>query len=224
MWIVFLTNTLIGALLFGISALSAGFFFSALINLLTDSYTFLFLPILLVSIILFYLLLLFLAIIYCRIFTALLKQKTGIFPNTSIVQLIRITSDVLTSYMATPLHPSMPFLIPFMGAKVGKGFIFTGKIFNADLLEAGSNVLVGEDAFLTCHLQYENKFILGKIRIGNDVVIGLRSVIMPNVEICDGAIVATGAVVTMGTNIPPNEVWGGIPAKKISEREKDSKL
>jgi len=111
----------------------------------------------------------------------------------------------------------MPFLIPFMGAKVGKNLIFTGKIFNADLFEAGNNVLIGEDAFLSGHIQHKSKFILGKIIIGNDVTIGARSFIMPDVEIGDRSIIAAHAVVTLGTRIPPDEIWGGIPARKIGE-------
>lgn len=52
--------------------------------------------------------------------------------------------------------------------------------------------------------------------IGEDVWIGARSIIMTGLTIGDGAIVATGAVVTK--NIPPYEIWGGVPAKKIGMR------
>jgi len=40
---------------------------------------------------------------------------------------------------------------------------------------------------------------------------------MPDVEIGDRSIIAAYAVVTMGTRIPPDEIWGGIPARKIGE-------
>ena len=55
----------------------------------------------------------------------------------------------------------------------------------------------------------ENK----KIIIGNDVWIGRRSIIMDGVKIGDGAIVASGAVVTK--DVPPFAIVGGIPAKVI---------
>lgn len=105
-----------------------------------------------------------------------------------------------------------------MGAVYGKKISFSGKIFNADLLNAGNNLLVGEGAFICGHLQQADKFILGKIEIGNDVTLGVRSFIMPNVTIGDGSIIAAYSVVTMGTTIPDNEIWGGIPAKKIGNR------
>lgn len=52
--------------------------------------------------------------------------------------------------------------------------------------------------------------------IGEDVWIGARSIIMTGLAIGDGAIVAAGAVVTK--DIPPYEIWAGIPAKKIGMR------
>lgn len=57
------------------------------------------------------------------------------------------------------------------------------------------------------------------IVLHNHVWIGANAVILKGVEIGEGAVVAAGAVVTK--KIPPNEIWGGVPAKKIGLR-KDS--
>lgn len=46
--------------------------------------------------------------------------------------------------------------------------------------------------------------------------IGVNTTILPGVVIGKGAIVAAGAVVNK--SIPPYEIWGGVPAKKIGER------
>lgn len=51
--------------------------------------------------------------------------------------------------------------------------------------------------------------------INNRVWIGANAIILRGVNIGEGAIIAAGAVVTK--NIPPNELWGGIPAKKIKK-------
>jgi acetyltransferase-like isoleucine patch superfamily enzyme len=53
-------------------------------------------------------------------------------------------------------------------------------------------------------------------KIGNDVWIGYGSTIMQGVEISDGAIVAAGSIVTR--NIEAYSIYGGNPAKKISDR------
>jgi len=55
-----------------------------------------------------------------------------------------------------------------------------------------------------------------QIIIGNDVWLGCNVVVLKGVHIGNGAVVAAGAVVTK--SIPPYEIWGGIPAKKIGER------
>lgn len=54
------------------------------------------------------------------------------------------------------------------------------------------------------------------IRIGNDVWIGTRCVILPGVEIGDHCIVAAGAVVTK--SFPEKSVIGGVPARLLKSR------
>ncbi len=56
------------------------------------------------------------------------------------------------------------------------------------------------------------------IVIGDHVWIGANATILQNVNIGDGAIVCAGAVVTK--DIPPYTIYGGVPAKKIGERNK----
>lgn len=56
----------------------------------------------------------------------------------------------------------------------------------------------------------------GDTVIGNDVWIGYESLIMPGVQIGDGAIVAARSVVA--SNVPAYSVVGGNPAKVIKQR------
>ena len=60
---------------------------------------------------------------------------------------------------------------------------------------------------------WDNK---GDIVIGNDVWIGYEAVIMAGVQIGDGAIIGTRAVVTK--DVPPYTIVGGVPAKPIRNR------
>lgn len=54
------------------------------------------------------------------------------------------------------------------------------------------------------------------IALEEDVWLGVNVVVLKGVRIGRGAIVAAGAVVT--NNIPPFEIWGGVPARKLGER------
>ena len=51
------------------------------------------------------------------------------------------------------------------------------------------------------------------IRIGKGVWLGAQVVVTPGTTIGCYSVVAAGAVVTK--DIPPNEMWGGVPARKL---------
>lgn len=53
------------------------------------------------------------------------------------------------------------------------------------------------------------------ICIGEDVFIGANSMILKGITIGDRSIVAAGSVVTR--DIPPDQLWGGNPVKKIRD-------
>jgi acetyltransferase-like isoleucine patch superfamily enzyme len=52
--------------------------------------------------------------------------------------------------------------------------------------------------------------------IEDDVWIGAHAIILSGVTVGKGSIVAAGSVVTK--DIPPCEIWGGNPAKKLKDR------
>ncbi|NEQ78425.1 MAG: CatB-related O-acetyltransferase [Okeania sp. SIO2C9] len=56
----------------------------------------------------------------------------------------------------------------------------------------------------------------GNTVISNDVWIGYGAIIMPGIQVGDGAIIATNSVVTK--NVQPYSIVGGNPAKEIRKR------
>ena len=62
----------------------------------------------------------------------------------------------------------------------------------------------------------------GDTVIGNDVWIGYDAIVMPGVQIGDGAIIASGSVVTK--DVEPYCIVGGNPAKLIRKRFSDETI
>lgn len=106
-------------------------------------------------------------------------------------------------------------LYRFFGSRVGHNIMIGGKIIEPWMVSLGNLVILGEDSLVTGHLIRGSELILGRVRIGNNVTVGVKAVVMPDVEIGDGAVVWAAAVVPMGSRIGPGEEWAGIPARCV---------
>jgi Acetyltransferase (isoleucine patch superfamily) len=95
------------------------------------------------------------------------------------------------------------------------------------LIEIGNHVRITRGCQFITHdggvwvlrQKYENDNIdlINTIKIGDNVHIGINTILMPGVTIGNNVIIGCGAVVTK--DIPDGEIWGGIPAKKIKTIE-----
>ncbi len=111
--------------------------------------------------------------------------------------------------------PLMRLVYLALGARLGDNTYSAGTILDPPLTHVGRNSIIGHDALLFSHAVEGNDLSLAAIRIGDNVTIGAKAVIMPGVTIGDGSIVAVSAVVLKGTSIGADEVWGGIPARMM---------
>jgi acetyltransferase-like isoleucine patch superfamily enzyme len=92
-----------------------------------------------------------------------------------------------------------------------------GIVNEPPLVTIGDYAILGSYSVVTTHAMISGKITLGKITIGNRVTIGVGSVIMPGVEIGDGAMVMPNSFVPMNAKILAGEIWGGNPLAKIRE-------
>jgi len=83
------------------------------------------------------------------------------------------------------------------------------------LLKVGCHTLIGDEAILSGHKVERDVVTLEPIEIGDNVLIGARSLLLPGVKVGDGAVIGAGSVVTRGTVVPPGETWSGNPARKF---------
>ena len=113
---------------------------------------------------------------------------------------------------------------------IGKGTI----IGDNAILDARAGITIGENVNFSSNVSiwtfqhdYRDPYFacneehVGPVTIGNRVWIGPNVIILRNVTIGEGAVVAAGSVVTK--NVPPYTLVGGVPAKVIGERNKNLK-
>ena len=132
----------------------------------------------------------------------------------------------------------------YMGAHIAKGAAVYGgceyrnpagltiglgsSIGHRALLDARKGLTIGKNVTLATEvmiwsLQHDYNdlnfaSIGGPVVIGDYAWLGSRCLILPNVIIGEGAVVAAGAVVTK--NVAPYTIVGGIPAKIIADRKR----
>ncbi len=122
----------------------------------------------------------------------------------------------------------------YYGIKIGEKTRITGKLHLGSepfLIEVGRNVRLTQEIRFITHGgvsifrdKHPGLNFFGRIKIGDNVIIGSSAIICPNVTIGDNVIVGAGSVVTK--SIPSNSIAGGNPAKVITsiEEYKDRKL
>jgi acetyltransferase-like isoleucine patch superfamily enzyme len=96
--------------------------------------------------------------------------------------------------------------------------------FKKGKISIGENCLIARNVTIitqTYNIDNEVKIslddtIVKDVSIGNNVWVGSNTVIMPGTNIGNGAVIGSGSVVTKC--IPDNEIWGGVPARKIRAR------
>ena len=114
-----------------------------------------------------------------------------------------------------------------MGVRIGDGCTLLGNVkwgSEPYLISIGNQVRITSGVSFVTHdggmYVLRNKYAdmakadyFGKICIGNNVFIGVNTMIMPGVTIGDNVIIGAGSIVTK--SIPSNCVACGVPAKQI---------
>ncbi|WP_432775332.1 acyltransferase [Brevibacillus gelatini] len=90
-----------------------------------------------------------------------------------------------------------------------------------ELIKIGKNSVIGYNTTILAHEYLVEEYRLGEVRIGDRVLIGANSTILPGVTIGDGAIVAAGTVVHK--DVAPGSFVGGNPMRVIRAGESEEK-
>jgi acetyltransferase-like isoleucine patch superfamily enzyme len=140
--------------------------------------------------------------------------------------IIKRLINILQMKYASPIRRAELVKIRAGGVKLGNNCeVYPGVSFGSEpyLIDMGNNVRLTKGVTFITHdggiwtLRnlglLEGADIFGVIKVGDNVHIGINSIIMPGVNIGSNCIIGCGAVVTK--DIPDNSIAVGVPAKVI---------
>lgn len=109
------------------------------------------------------------------------------------------------------------FLRMRIGEQTSFALMAMPDIMFPEKITVGHNSIIGYNTTLLAHEYLITEYRLGEIIIGNEVMIGANSTILPGVVIGDGAIVSAGTLVHR--DVPSGAFVGGNPMRVIYTKE-----
>lgn len=153
--------------------------------------------------------------------------------SNSLWQIYRTVSfwKVMKNFLVIQMARYTPFLSvknwlyrTFLRMDVGKKTAFAlmaiPDIMFPEKISVGTNSIIGYNTTILAHEYLINEYRIGKVEIGNEVMIGANSTILPGVVIGDRAIVSAGTLVHK--DVPAGAFVGGNPMQflRIKEEKK----
>lgn len=109
----------------------------------------------------------------------------------------------------------------FLRMKVGKQTSFAlmvmPDIMFPEKISVGTNTIIGYNTTILAHEYLIHEYRIGKVLIGDEVMIGANTTILPGVKIGDGAVVSAGTLVHK--DVPDGAFVGGNPMRIIYTKE-----
>jgi acetyltransferase-like isoleucine patch superfamily enzyme len=137
------------------------------------------------------------------------------------MRISRIANSIWRFYVEKSGSEAMIRYFRAQGMKIGENCTFETMSFSTEpyLIEIGNHVgisngtvFITHDAGIRCFRdEFPEEDIFGKIKIGNNVFIGINCTILPNTLIGDNCIIGAGSIVR--GKFPDNSVIVGNPAK-----------
>ena len=132
--------------------------------------------------------------------------------NFLVIQIARYTPSVA---LKNWLYRT--FLRMKIGEKSAVALMVMMDIMFPEKISIGRNSIIGYNTTILAHEYLIKEYRLGDVVIGDEVMIGANTTIMPGVTIGDGAIVSAGTYVHK--DVPPGTFVGGNPMRIIFTME-----
>ena len=122
-----------------------------------------------------------------------------------------------------PLLPLRTRFLRLVGLKMGKSSVVTGSelIQDPTVIEIGEHTIIGGFSMILGHIG-EKKLVIKPVKIGDNCLVGGRSIIMPGVIIEDNVTLGINSLVLKDQILTAGRTYGGIPAVEIKKDEEQA--
>ncbi len=148
------------------------------------------------------------------------QLREGVFNINSRMMFIWVKSIILIEVISLIRKLGVPnsglrrlYKLVFP-TRLGKTLVLEGVVEHS-LVDLGENCIIGHNSEVWGHLIEGNKLIIKKVKIGDNVTIGAKSIIMPGAVIGDNTIIGAMSLVPKNKVLEPNSVYVGVPVHKI---------
>jgi acetyltransferase-like isoleucine patch superfamily enzyme len=135
-----------------------------------------------------------------------------VFKNVIVIQIGRYTP-----FLAVKNWLYRTFLRMKIGEKTALAFMVMPDIMFPEKIQIGRNCIIGYNTTILAHEYLIDEYRLGDVIIGDEVMIGANSTVLPGVVIGDRAVVAAGTVVHK--DVPAGAFVAGNPMRIVYTKE-----
>jgi acetyltransferase-like isoleucine patch superfamily enzyme len=105
------------------------------------------------------------------------------------------------------------FILRFFGVRIGKNAICDTCWISSEFVTIGNNVIIGMGSTLLSFGIEQDRLILKKIQVGDDVLIGAKCVLLPGTTLENGAKLSAHSYTNFNDVLKENSIYLGHPAK-----------
>lgn len=142
------------------------------------------------------------------------KSPLRIVVNYLVVWLVRISPSLRVKN----------WLVRRLGATVGDGVAWglesTPDVFWPERITVEDHAIIGYDVTILCHEFLQDEYRVGDVVVGERAMIGAGAVILPGVEIGEGAQIAANSLVSQ--DVPADVTVAGVPAAPVDHQSDDT--
>lgn len=102
------------------------------------------------------------------------------------------------------------------GAKIGMNVVVSGTLVDSHMITIEDNVIVGQGSIVASHYMNSGEIVLQPTILRRGCTVGGGAIALC-CEIGENSVIAPLSFVGPGTVVPPNELWGGFPARRIKK-------